>query len=55
MQTIKTTLMRAAAMAIAVLTSASLMLHPGSLKAYDYWVDPVTVTASENVTWIEID
>jgi hypothetical protein len=40
MQTIKTTLMRAAAMAIAVLTSASLMLHPGSLKAYDYWVDP---------------
>jgi len=40
MKTIRTSLMRGVAMAIAILTSASLMLHPGSLKAYDYWVDP---------------
>ncbi|MFZ4425614.1 MAG: hypothetical protein ACOYOO_00520 [Saprospiraceae bacterium] len=41
MRTIKTSLMRMAAMALAILTSASLLLHPGVLKAYDdQWVDP---------------
>ena len=40
MKTIKTSLMRVAAMVLTVLTSASLLLHPGSLKAYDDWTDP---------------
>lgn len=40
MRKIGMSLMRASALAIALLTSASLVLHPGSLKATDYWVDP---------------